>query len=106
MNKRIPRLLLVLLCAVPLSAAAQDGTLAPLQRGVIDTVMQQDGYIIIDGQRYEWRNGEVTITYRGQPRRSSILAEGQRIEFRLNPDGSVHSVVVTSPNRSLDEARQ
>jgi len=106
MNKSIPRLLLVLLCALPLPAAAQDGTLAPLRRGVIDSIMQQDAYIIIDGQRYEWRNGEVTVTYRGQPRRSAILSEGQRIEFRLNPDGSVHSVVVTAPNRSLDEAKQ
>lgn len=51
-------------------------------------------------------DGEVTVTYRGQPRRSSILAEGQRIEFRLNPDGSVRSVVVIAPDRILDEAKQ
>jgi hypothetical protein len=106
MNKVILKTMLALLPALPMSAAAQDSTLAPLQRGVIDAIMQQDGYILIDGRRHEWRNGEVTVTYRGQPRRSSILAEGQRIEFRLNPDDSVRSVVVIAPDRILDEAKQ
>ena len=99
-------ILMAFLLALPVSATAQDNVLSPLQRGVIDTVMQDDGYIVIDGKRYVWRHADVRISYRDEALPASYLSSGQRIEYRTHPDGSVRTIVVTAPNRSLDEAAQ
>ena len=97
------QVVLVLVLALPLATTAQERGLSQLQRGVIDSVMQDDGYIIISGQRYRYSDAEIEIRYRGEPLPGSFLSAGQSIEFRTGSDGSVRDIVVTAPDRGLDE---
>lgn len=82
---------------------AQVTDVSPLLSGTIDAVVQDDGYIVISGTRYAWRDPDVVITYNNREIRSAFLSAGQRVSYRARSDGSISMIAVVSPNRELDQ---
>lgn len=88
------------------ATALQSGVVSPLQNGVLETVMQDDGYLVISGSRFTWREADARISYRGRPLRSSLLAAGQRVSYRTRSDGSLAELSVSAPDAALDRIDQ
>lgn len=100
----LSRLLLWLVLVAPgVGALGQESGSSALASGTIDEIMQNDGYIIIDGQRIEFRQPDVVITYDNQEVRASFLAKGQRIEYRTRADGSISMITLLGPLGELNE---
>ncbi len=96
----ISRLVLLLVLASPaayVSAQVQLGVL-----GKIDSVMLDDGYIVIDGKRLVVREGDLVITYKGEPFRSSFLNPGLSVRYSTRADGSVSELMLIGPSLRLD----
>jgi hypothetical protein len=93
---------LVLMLALPAgSLMAQQESRVTRSLGTIDEINQDYGYIIVDGNRMEFRDAEVVITYRGMPIRSSLLSKGIRISYTTGRDGSVSNIALIGPTDIL-----
>jgi hypothetical protein len=91
------------LCLFSLCGLSQETDISTRLAGTIDEIMQDDGYIVINGNKYAFREPEVVITYNDQEIRSVFLAAGQRVFYRTRGDGSISVITLVPPNRELDQ---
>lgn len=94
------KLLLILVLAMPAAAGFAQSSSG---FGTIDEVMQDDGYIVIDGKRLVFDSGDVVITYNGEKMRSSFLSPGLSVRYSTDSEGKVKELVLIGPARILDQ---
>lgn len=91
--------LALLLALGALPAAAQAVTNV---QGTIDSVMMDDGYIVISGRQLPVRAAELVITYKGEPVRAAFLDAGMAVFYSTRADGSVSSITLVGPVSVLE----
>ena len=105
-NKRLTLLLRLLWLLLPatlsVNVQAQTGPLSPQRNGVLEEVMQDDGYLVISGQRLVYRRPDVKVFYGRREIRPSFLSPGQRVYYRTRNDGSLGEITVIGPDPELD----
>jgi hypothetical protein len=97
----LAKLLLLLALLAPaahVSAQAQNNI-----QGRIDSVMIDDGVIVINGRRLAIRQAELVITYKGEPIRPFFLSEGLSVFYSTRADGSVSEITLIGPASVLDK---
>lgn len=99
----LTRLLLVLALTAPAAYVSAQASSIP---GKIDSVMVDDGYIVIDGKQMPVRGGDLVITYKGEAVRTSFLAPGLNVLYSTRSDGSVSEITLLGPSNVLDQLDQ
>ena len=66
------------------------------RNGRIDTINEEERLIVIDGNRYEFREAEITVTYNGESIDAIALEEGQRISYRPDAEGGLSEIRLLS----------
>lgn len=83
-------------------AGAQSSALSPQRNGVLEEVMQDEGYLVISGQRLVYRRPDVKVYYGRREIRPGFLNPGQRVYYRTRNDGSLGEITVIGPDPELD----
>lgn len=89
--------LLLLLCLSSLVAEAQRALPDTRLDGRIDEINEDDGYIIVGGERIAYNDTLVTVVYRDQELDPTFLETGYRIAYELAEDDSVSRIVILTP---------
>ncbi len=86
----------MLLLLVTFSASAQ-GVLAGAQTGTIQVEAQDDGFLTISGQNFDFRNGISLVFLNGQQVGDEALDEGLVVRYTLNRDGVLARIEILGP---------
>jgi hypothetical protein len=98
--RSLAKLFLLLVLVVPaaqVSAQVQNNI-----QGRIDSVMLDDGVIVINGRQLAIREADLVITYQGEPIRAFFLTEGLTVFYSTRADGSVSEITLIGPASILD----
>jgi hypothetical protein len=98
--RTLKQLLLLLSLALPATYAAAQ--VSSGVSGTIESVMMDDGIIVIDGRRLAIQAADLVITYKGQPVRASFLDAGMTVLYSTRDDGRVYSITLIGPASVLD----
>jgi Tfp pilus assembly PilM family ATPase len=102
--KTLCKLLLALALALPaLQVSAQA---VRNVSGTIDEFMIDEHYMVVDGKRLVVNEGNLVITYKGEPVRPSLVSRGLTIFYSTSADGSVSEIVLVGPAARLDQINQ
>ncbi|MEX0619819.1 MAG: hypothetical protein WDZ76_10925 [Pseudohongiellaceae bacterium] len=101
MHKMIVRRALTLLVVGLLSFALQAQQIA--RRGSIESINQDAGFIVVSGIRLPYSEGSVRVRYQGRDIRTTFLAPGLLITYRLNPDGTIGDIILLGPLDRLEQ---
>lgn len=93
---------LALLLVLALSALQVLAQAVSNVQGTIDSVMIDDGYIVIDGRQLPIRPADLVITYKGEPIRASFLDAGLSVFYSTRSDGSVSEITLVGPVTVLE----
>ncbi len=98
--RMMTKLLLLLALVFPAAyAGAQQMTSVS---GTIDSVLMDDGIIVIDGKRLPVRAADLAITYKGVAIRPAFLDAGMQVVYSTRADGSVSTITLIGPAAVLD----
>jgi hypothetical protein len=93
---------LLLLLALVLPAAYAGAQQMTSVSGTIDSVLMDDGIIVIDGKRLAVRAADLAITYKGVAIRPAFLDTGMQVVYSTRADGSVSTITLIGPAAVLD----
>lgn len=94
---------LVLLASLAMPAAELSAQARSNVQGRIDSVMLDDQYIVIDGQRLSLREDELVVTWNGRQLRPSLMSEGMVVFYSTHDDGTVRSITLIGPAEVLEQ---
>lgn len=82
---------------------AGNAALAQIMSGTIQAISQDDGVIVVSGQKLIYREGEVRIRYDGREIPSVYLRSGMRVTYRANAQGHVTDIIIAAPDSELEK---
>lgn len=103
MSKQRIATTLVLLASLAMPATELSAQARSNVQGTIDSVMLDDKYIIINGERLPLREDELVITWKGRQLRPSLMSEGMIVFYSTRDDGSVRTITLIGPAELLDQ---
>lgn len=77
-----------------------------IQTGTIEAINQEAGYIVINGVSIPYDEGSVSVSYREQPVRTTFLAPGLIISYRVNQNGTIGAINLIGPRNVLEQINQ
>lgn len=77
-----------------------------IRTGTIEAINQEAGYIVISGVSVPYDEGSVSVTYREQPVRTTFLAPGLIVSYRVNQDGTIGAINLIGPRNRLEQINQ
>lgn len=96
----LPRAFALVLLLASSMASAQ-GVLTSTQTGTIQQESQDDGYLVISGQRYGYSDALTTIFLNGEQVDAEVLDEGLVVRYTLNRDGMLVRIELLGPANLL-----
>lgn len=106
MNKQRIATMLVLLASLAMPAAPLYAQARSNVQGKIDSVMLDEHYIVINGERLPLREDELVVTWNGRQLRASLMSEGMTVFYSTRDDGSVRSITLIGPADELQKIDQ
>lgn len=77
-----------------------------VRTGTIEAINQEEGYIVISGVSVPYDEGSVSVSYREQPVRTTFLAPGLIISYRVNQNGTIGEINLIGPRSVLEQINQ
>ena len=103
MNRQNIATMLVLLTALMMPGAQLAAQVRSNVQGTIDSVMLDEQYIVIDGERLTLREADLVVMWKGTQLRASLLEPGMSIFFSTHDDGSIRSITLVGPADVLEQ---
>ncbi|HEY0961776.1 MAG TPA: hypothetical protein VGE69_05405 [Pseudomonadales bacterium] len=103
MNRHILARTWMLLASLAMPAAELSAQARSNVQGTIDSVMLDEQYIVVDGERMPLREDELVVTWKGEALRPSLLKPGMSIFFSTQDDGTIRSITLIGPADLLEQ---